>query len=66
MTPKKWFILEGKVYKLVEVLNSEQEARSLALALKDNCHTTMHRLKDGKWGVYWKPYTGTLCPYGDV
>jgi len=66
MNLEKWLLIEGKVYKLVDTYSDEQEALDLALALKENCHTTIHKLKDGKWGVYWRPHTGILCPYGVV
>jgi hypothetical protein len=66
MNLEKWLLLEGKIYKLVDIFSDEQGALGLALALKENCYTTIHKLKDGKWGVYWRPHMGILCPYGVV
>ncbi|MHA1864166.1 MAG: hypothetical protein ACTSWA_10400 [Candidatus Thorarchaeota archaeon] len=66
MNPEKWLLIVGKVHKLVDTFDNEQEAKNFALVLKDNCHTTIYKMKDGKWGVYWRPHTGILCPYGVV
>lgn len=66
MNSENWFLSEGKIYKLVESFGSKQEALNLALSLSENCHTTIQKLKDGTWGVYWRPYTGVICPYGVV
>ncbi len=66
MNSENWLLSEGKVYKLVESFSSKQEACNLALSLKENCRTAIHQLKDGRWGVYWRPYTGIICPYGVV
>ncbi|MHA1970266.1 MAG: hypothetical protein ACTSXE_00280 [Candidatus Thorarchaeota archaeon] len=59
-------MINRKVHKLVDIFDNEQEANNLALALNDNCHTTIYQMKDGNWGVYWRPRTGNLCPYGVV
>ncbi|MCK5264630.1 MAG: hypothetical protein KAR03_03400 [Candidatus Thorarchaeota archaeon] len=59
-------MINEKVHKLVDIFDNEQEASNFALALNDNCHTTVYQMKDGKWGVYWRPRTGILCPYGVV
>ena len=66
MNPEKWLLINEKVHKLVDIFDNEQEANNFALALNDNCHTTDYKMKDGKWGVYWRPHTGILCPYGVV
>ncbi|MHA1136147.1 MAG: hypothetical protein ACTSSE_06635 [Candidatus Thorarchaeota archaeon] len=66
MTAEKWLLIDGKVHKLVDIFDNEQKANDFALVLQDNCYTTTHKMKNGKWGVYWKPRTGTLCPYGVV
>ena len=66
MNSENWLLSEGKVYKLVESFISEQEAANLAQSLNENCQTIILRLKDGKWAVYWRPYTGIICPYGVV
>ena len=66
MNPEKWLLIDGKVHKLVEIFDNEQEASNFALVLQDNCYTTIYKMKDGKWGVYWRPRTGILCPYGVV
>jgi expansin (peptidoglycan-binding protein) len=66
MTLDKWLLIAGKVHKLVDIFDNEQEANNFALVLQDNCYTTICKMKDGKWGVYWRPRTGILCPYGVV
>jgi hypothetical protein len=66
MNSEKWLLVEGKVHKLVDIFENEQEANNFASVLNDNCYTTIHRMKNGKWGVYWRPYSGVLCPYGVV
>lgn len=66
MTPEKWLLINGKVHKLVDIFDNEQEANNFAIALNDNCHTSIYQMKDGNWGVYWRPLTGILCPYGVV
>ena len=66
MTLDKWLLIDGKVHKLVDIFDNEQEANNFALALQDNCYTTICKMKDRKWGVYWRPRTGILCPYGVV
>jgi hypothetical protein len=66
MTPDKWLLIDGKVHKLVDIFDTEQEAVSFAQVLQENCYTSIHKLKDGTWGVYWRPRSGILCPYGVV
>ncbi len=66
MTEEKWLLIDGKVHKLVEIFDSEQEANDFALVLQDNCYTSTHKMRNGKWGVYWRPRTGILCPFGVV
>ena len=66
MTLEKWLLIDGKVHKLVDIFDTEREAISFAVVLQENCHTSVHKLKDGKWGVYWRPRSGILCPYGVV
>jgi len=66
MNSESWLLFEGKIYKLVEAFIDKQEALRLSISLNENCHTTIQKLSDGKWGVYWRPYTGILCPYGVV
>jgi len=66
MNPEKWLLINGKVHKLVDIFDNKQEANNFALALNDNCHTSIYQMKDGKWGVYWRPRTGILSPYGVV
>ena len=66
MHSEKWLLVKGKVHKLVDIFDNKQEACDLALALNDNCYTIIHQMKNGKWGVYWRPHTGVLCPYGVV
>lgn len=66
MNPEKWLLIDGKVHKLVDIFDNEQEANNFALVLQDNCYTTICQMKDGKWAVYWRPHTGILCPYGVV
>jgi hypothetical protein len=66
MTSEKWLLIDGKVHKLVETFDNEQEANNFALVLQDNCYTSIHQMNDGKWGVYWRPRTGILCPFGVV
>ena len=66
MTSEKWLLIEGKVHKLVDIFDTEKEANSFALVLQENCHTSVQKIRDGKWGVYWRPRSGILCPYGVV
>lgn len=66
MSAENWLLAEGRVYKLAEALDSEADARSLLEALSENCVVIISLRKDGKWGVYWRPKVGNLCPYGVV
>jgi hypothetical protein len=62
----RWQLIHGQVYRLVDVLHRKNNAESLAKSLEDNCVVAIVSSKDGRWAVYWKPRTGTLCPYGVV
>jgi hypothetical protein len=62
----RWQLIHGQVYRLVDVLHRKNNAESLAKSLEDNCVVAIVSTKDGRWAVYWKPRTGTLCPYGVV
>lgn len=66
MNLDNWLLSDGKIYKLVDIFSSEKEAYSLAQVLNENCHTKVQKLKNGSWGVYWRPHTGVLCPFGVV
>lgn len=66
MASEKWLLLEGKMYKLVDIVNSRKEAENLVLALKENCDVIISEMEDGKLGIYWKPSTGIICPLGVV
>jgi hypothetical protein len=66
MNVEKWLLLNGKMYRLVEIVNTRQEAESLANALMENCDVTISEMDDGKLGVYWKPRMGIICPLGVV
>jgi hypothetical protein len=66
MNVEKWLLLNGKMYRLVEVVNTRQEAESLANALMENCDVAISEMDDGKLGVYWKPRMGIICPLGVV
>ena len=57
---------DGRVYRLAEALDTEAAAESLMEALNENCIVIISLRKDGKWGVYWRPKVGNLCPYGVV
>ncbi|MFW9962060.1 MAG: hypothetical protein ACFFCX_00685 [Candidatus Sifarchaeia archaeon] len=54
------------MYRLADVLHSKTNAKFLAKSLEDNCAVIIISIEDGRWGVYWRPKTGTLCPYGVV
>ena len=66
MSVEKWLLFDGKMYKLVDIVDNKQEAENLALILKENCDVTISEMEDGKLGVYWKPRTGIICPFGVV
>jgi hypothetical protein len=66
MNPEKWLLIDGKVHKLVDIFDNEQDANNFAHALQDNCYAIIFQMKNGKWGVYWRPHTGVICPYGVV
>jgi hypothetical protein len=66
MSAEKWLLLEGKMYKLVDIVDSREEAEHIALALKENCDVAISETEDGKLGVYWKPRMGVICPLGVV
>ncbi|MFW9958549.1 MAG: hypothetical protein ACFFCT_10810 [Candidatus Odinarchaeota archaeon] len=66
MSADKWLLLEGKMYKLVDIVENKQEAENLALALQENCDVAISEMEDGKLGVYWKPRRGIICPLGVV
>ena len=62
----RWQLVDGKVYRLVDVLHSKRNAENLAKSLEGNCSVAIIPTQDGRWAVYWRPKTGTLCPYGVV
>jgi hypothetical protein len=66
MSIRKWLLLDGKMYRLVEVVNTRQEAESLACVLEENCEVAISEIEDGRLGVYWKPRVGVICPLGVV
>lgn len=66
MSTENWLLVEGRVYRLVEVLPTKEAAMCLLQALSENCVVVISQKKDGKWGVYWRPKVGSLCPYGVV
>ncbi len=66
MSTDKWLLLDGKVYKLADIVDSQQEAENLALVLQENCDVAISEMEDGKLGVYWKPRIGIICPLGVV
>jgi hypothetical protein len=66
MTAENWLLAEGRVYRLVEAVDSESAAEKLSESLSENCIVIVSRRNDGKWGVYWRPKVGNLCPYGVV
>jgi hypothetical protein len=66
MNVEKWLLLDGKMYRLVEVVNTRQDAENLASVLMENCDVTISAMDNGKLGVYWKPRVGIICPLGVV
>ena len=46
MNPETWLLIDGKVHKLVDIFDNEQEANNFALALQDNCYTTIYQMKN--------------------
>ena len=66
MKPSRWQLVDGQVFRLVDVLHTESNAEILARSLEDNCAVAIIQTEDGRWAVYWRPKTGTLCPYGVV
>jgi hypothetical protein len=66
MNADKWLLLEGKMYKLVDIVDSRQEAENLVFILKENCDVVISEMENGKLGVYWKPRIGIICPLGVV
>jgi hypothetical protein len=62
----RWQLVDGQVYRLVDVLHSKRNAEILARSLEDNCAISIVETDDGRWAVYWRPKTGILCPYGVV
>jgi hypothetical protein len=48
------------------VLHTRENAEILAKSLEDNCEISIVETEDRRWAVYWRPKTGTLCPYGVV
>ena len=66
MKSSGWQLIDGQVYRLIDVLHSKRNAETLAKSLEDNCSVTIIYTEDGRWAVYWKPKIGTLCPYGVV
>jgi hypothetical protein len=66
MKLSRWQLVNGQVYRLVDVLHNKRNAEILAKSIEDNCATTIIPVEDGRWAVYWRPKTGTICPYGVV
>ena len=66
MNSEKGLLIDGKIYKLADCFKNREKAFELACFLEENCYTTVKQMKDGAWGVYWRPFTGILCPYGVV
>jgi len=52
--------------KLVDIVDNRQDAENLAVVLKENCDIAISKMYDGKFGVYWKPRIGIICPLGVV
>lgn len=66
MSTENWLLAEGRVYRLADALDSEADAMRLSDALQENCIVVVSLREDGKWGVYWRPKVGNLCPFGVV
>ena len=66
MKLSRWQLVNGQVYRLVDVLHNKRNAEILAKSIEDNCATAIISVEDGRWAVYWRPKTGTICPYGVV
>ena len=66
MNLSRWQLVDGQVYRLVDVLHSKRNAETLAKSLEQNCAIAIISLEDGRWAVYWRPKTGTICPHGVV
>jgi hypothetical protein len=66
MNAEKWLLLDGRIYKLVDIVDNRQDAENLAIVLKENCDVAISIMHDGKFGIYWKPRIGIICPLGVV
>jgi hypothetical protein len=66
MNAEKWLLLDGRIYKLVDIVDNRQDAENLAIVLKENCDVAISKMHDGKFGIYWKPRIGIICPLGVV